>query len=138
LDAGLRVAPGLWVGAEARWLAPRTLPAIEGSVVEGTADVALGAWWCPDRRVAPWVGGTVGASARAYGQGSRDVADFFVAVVGAEAGAVARVTGPVSVALTLRGALDLAETEVVVGDNDPVALPRWAVGAHVSLRLSFP
>lgn len=138
LVVGLRVGEAGWVALGGRWTAPRTIPEVEGSVVNATADLYVGGWWSPPGRLAPVAGMLGGASFREYGQGSKLVGQFVVPVLGADAGAALRLSERLDLLLVGRAVADTVATLASLGEAEAVALSPWEAQVRLALRGTIP
>ncbi len=141
VGAGLLVDGRDWFFVEAAPLTDRTLNALgalgDDRRVE-TVEVRAGYAWCPDRAFAPMFGAVAGVSVRSWYEEDTRVHAAAIPVVGAEGGAVLRLTPAMALRATARFEGDLALTTVSVGDAPAVPLSRWQPSLGISLIAHVP
>ncbi|MES2643420.1 MAG: hypothetical protein V4850_28310 [Myxococcota bacterium] len=136
--AGLLVGGRDWFFVEGAPLTDRTLGALGDERHVATVEVRAGYTWCLDRPFAPMFGAVAGVSVRSWHEGDTRVHAAPIPVLGAEGGAVLRLTPGMALRATARLEGDLAPTTISVGDAAAEPFSPWQPSLGISLIAHVP
>ncbi len=139
LGLGASLGTGARLGAGLAWTGTQTLSGPESLVQMREADLFAGLWWSPpEARVGPLVGLALDLSWRSYAQDGAKIAENQVLGVASELGLAWRLSPRTTLALSARGSLDLASTQLQRADG--TTLPRSPLlgGAGILAHVQIP